>query len=161
MNSDDPYPQGRWETSVFSDLECHDADIARYHLTSMNGAAVQIVYDGDGNRVKKIANGATTQYLVDDLNPTGYPQVAEELTSGAVSRTYTYGLQRISQNQLISSTWTPSFYGYDGLGTVRQLTSTTGAITDTYDYDAFGNKINSTGTTPNNYLYRGWPRSRF
>jgi RHS repeat-associated protein len=30
-----------------------------------------------------------------------------------------------------------------------------GAVTDTYEYDAFGNKINSTGTTPNNYLYRG------
>jgi RHS repeat-associated protein len=29
------------------------------------------------------------------------------------------------------------------------------AVTDTYDYDAFGNKINSTGTTPNSYLYRG------
>jgi RHS repeat-associated protein len=29
------------------------------------------------------------------------------------------------------------------------------AVTDTYDYDAFGNKINSTGTTPNNFLYRG------
>ena len=28
-------------------------------------------------------------------------------------------------------------------------------ITDTYDYDAFGNKVNSTGSTPNNYLYRG------
>jgi RHS repeat-associated protein len=28
-------------------------------------------------------------------------------------------------------------------------------VTDTYDYDAFGNKVNSTGTTPNNYLYRG------
>ena len=29
------------------------------------------------------------------------------------------------------------------------------AITDTYEYDAFGNKINSKGSTPNNYLYRG------
>jgi RHS repeat-associated protein len=28
-------------------------------------------------------------------------------------------------------------------------------VTDTYDYDAFGNKLNSTGSTPNNYLYRG------
>ena len=28
-------------------------------------------------------------------------------------------------------------------------------VTDTYDYDAFGNKINSTGSTPNNFLYRG------
>jgi RHS repeat-associated protein len=28
-------------------------------------------------------------------------------------------------------------------------------VTDSYEYDAFGNKINSTGATPNNYLYRG------
>jgi RHS repeat-associated protein len=27
--------------------------------------------------------------------------------------------------------------------------------TDTYDYDAFGNLIHSTGTTPNNYLFAG------
>lgn len=27
--------------------------------------------------------------------------------------------------------------------------------TVTYEYDAYGNKINSTGTTPNNFLYRG------
>jgi len=124
-------------------------------LVSMNGGAVTIVYDGDGNRVKKIVGGVTTQYLVDDLNPTGYPQVVEELANGAVSRTYTYGLQRISQNQVISNSWTPSFYGYDGFGTVRQLTNSTGTITDTYDYDTFGNKINSTGTTPNSYMYRG------
>jgi RHS repeat-associated protein len=29
------------------------------------------------------------------------------------------------------------------------------ATTDTYEYDAFGNKLSSTGSTPNNYLYRG------
>jgi RHS repeat-associated protein len=28
-------------------------------------------------------------------------------------------------------------------------------VTDTYNYDAFGNQLNSTGSTPNNYLYRG------
>ena len=120
----------------------------------MNAGSVTILYDGVGNRVGKTVNGVTTYYLVDDLNPTGYAQVVEELVAGAVSRQYTYGLQRISENQVISNTWTPSFYGYDGLGTVRQLTNSAGAITDSYDYDAFGNKINSTGTTPNNYLYR-------
>jgi RHS repeat-associated protein len=126
------------------------------NLMSMNGGSVTIVYDGDGNRVAKTVSGVTTRYLVDDLNPTGYVQVVEELsTNGAVQRQYTYGLQRISQNQVISSTWTPSFYGYDGFGTVRQLTNSAGSITDTYDYDAFGNKINSTGNTPNNYRYRG------
>ena len=74
-------------------------------------------------------------------NPTGLPQVMDELTNGAVTRTYTYGLQRIGENQVISNTWTQSFYGYDGMGNVRQLTNAAGAVTDTYEYDAFGNSF--------------------
>jgi RHS repeat-associated protein len=125
-------------------------------LVSMNNGAVQIVYDGFGNRVSKTVNGVTTKYLVeDDVNPTGYPQVFDELTSGAVTRTYTYGLQRIDEEQVVNNAWTTSYYGYDGFGTVRQLTNSAGAVTDTWEYDAFGNVLNHTGTTPNNYLYRG------
>ncbi len=74
------------------------------HLISVNSGAVALVYDGDGNRIAKTVSGVTTQYLVDDLNPTGYPQVIEELVGGSVARTYTYGLQRISENQPISGT---------------------------------------------------------
>jgi RHS repeat-associated protein len=37
----------------------------------------------------------------------------------------------------------------------RRLTNAAGAVTDIYEYDAFGNKVNSTGTTPNEYFYRG------
>jgi RHS repeat-associated protein len=128
---------------------------AENHLMS-TGSTVGLMYDGDGNRVAKSVSGVTTYYLVDDLNPTGYPQVVEELnSSGAVTRQYSYGLQRISQQQAISNTWTPSFYGYDGGGSVRALTNSAGAVTDTYEYDGFGNQISSTGSTPNSYLYRG------
>jgi RHS repeat-associated protein len=35
------------------------------------------------------------------------------------------------------------------------LTDPTGAVTDTYDYDAWGNAVNVTGLTPNLYRYRG------
>jgi RHS repeat-associated protein len=97
----------------------------------------------------------TTQYLVDDLNPTGLPQVVEEVVNGAVTRQYTYGLQRISENQIIANLWTPSFYEYDGGGSVRQLTNSTGQVTDKYEYDAFGHSFTLSGPTPNNYLYRG------
>jgi len=124
------------------------------HLTSMNGGAVTIIYDGDGNRVSKTVGGVTTQYLVDDMNPTGYAQVVEELQGSAVTRQYTYGLQRISQRQFVANAWTASFYGYDGGGNVRNLTNTAGAITDSYEYDAFGNSFTKQGTTPNVYLYR-------
>jgi RHS repeat-associated protein len=140
-------------------------DSENHMLTaSGNGKSVTMIYDAFGNRVAKTVNGVTTQYLVeDDVNPTGYPQVIEELTgpigAGVVTRTYTYGLQRISQllSPAVSgnSTWTPSFYVYDGAGSVRQLTDSTGTVTDEYEYDAYGNSFTKSGTTPNNYLYRG------
>src|SRR5204863_3823956 len=120
-----------------------------------NNGQARLVYDGEGNRVTKIVGSVTTKYLVDDLNPTGYAQVIEEVVNGAVQRKYTYGNSRLSQNQLISSTWTPSFYGYDGMGSVRLLTDSTGTVTDTYDYDAWGSAVNGTGSTPNLYLYQG------
>jgi len=119
--------------------------------------------DAFGNRVSKTVTNTggttTTQYLVeDDVNPTGYSQVLDELTgpigSAAVQRTYTYGLQRITQDQYISG-WALSYYQYDGGGSVRQLTNSVGQVTDSYEYDAFGNSFTKTGTTPNNYLYRG------
>ena len=46
-------------------------------------------------------------------------------------------------------------YLYDGHGSVRQLADENGSVTDTYDYDAFGNLTNSTGNTANNYRYCG------
>jgi len=126
-------------------------------LKSMTAGSISVTiqYDADGNRVAKTVNGVTARYLVDNLSPTHLPQVVEELSSAGVQRSYTYGLQRISQNQLTSNAWTPSFYGYDGGGTVRMLTDSTGTVTDTYDYDAWGNTVNSTGSTSNVYLYRG------
>ena len=47
------------------------------------------------------------------------------------------------------------YYSYDAGNSVRQLFSDTGAITDTYDYDAFGNTVARTGSTVNEFLYRG------
>jgi len=124
-----------------------------YENQLITHAGVTIVYDGDGNRVSGTEGGVTTNYLVDTQNPTGYAQVVDELQSGTVTRTYSYGLERISEGQTLNSAWTPSFYGYDGHGSVRLLTNSAGTVTDTYDYDAFGNLSHQSGTTPNNYLF--------
>src|SRR5262249_35007624 len=123
-------------------------------LSSATGG-IAISYDGDGNRVQETAGGTTTQYLVDDLNPTGYPQVVEEISGGSVQRTYTYGHALISQNRWTCSAWVPSVYGDDGLGSVRFLSDAAGTKTDTYDYDAFGSLIASSTPTPNNYRFTG------
>ncbi len=124
-------------------------------LRSVNGGAVRVVYDGDGNRASKTVGGVTTRYLVDDLSPTGYSQVVEELVADSVQRTYTYGNRLISQSQQRDGGRQVSFYGHDGHGNVRFLTDGEGVVTDTYAYDAFGILTSSTGTTPNNYLFNG------
>jgi RHS repeat-associated protein len=62
---------------------------------------------------------------------------------------------RVSQRQNISGTWTTGYYGYDGFGTTRQLLDGAGVVTDTFAFDGFGNLVARTGTTPNQYLYRG------
>jgi RHS repeat-associated protein len=131
------------------------------HLVQQGG--ITFTYDGDGNRVSKTVAGITTTYLVDTQNPTGYAQVLQErfnvIGPGEISHTYVYGLERISENRLYftgQQTLSQTFYfTYDGHGSVRALTDPTGAVTDTYDYDAFGNLIHSTGSTPNNHLFAG------
>jgi RHS repeat-associated protein len=138
------------------------------HLIQKGG--VTIVYDGDGNRVAKTVAGVMTRYLVDTLNPTGYAQViAEEFANTANSAAYVYGLERISKAYYSDQFTGPRgfrYYVYDGHGSARALTDTSGNVTDTYDYDAFGNLVHSTFTSvpplgstvapsPNNYLYSG------
>jgi RHS repeat-associated protein len=130
------------------------------HHVTQRGNARQYILDSDADRM--VSLDLLRRYaqlhelsLVDDLNPTGHAQVMDEIVGGVVQREYTYGLQRISQYQVIGNLWTPSFYVYDGAGSVRQLANAAGAVTDTYEYDAFGVTLSHTGTMPNNYMYRG------
>jgi RHS repeat-associated protein len=124
-------------------------------LVSKDGGAVVVQYDCDGNRVAKTVGGVTTRYLVDDLNPTGYLQVLEEVSGGAVLTRYTYGDRIVSQTRNVSATAATSYYGFDAHGNITFLTDEAGAVTDAYDYDAWGNLVASTGSTPNTRLYVG------
>src|SRR2546427_971007 len=117
----------------------------------LGGGTAGMVYDGDGNRVAESVGLTTTKYLEDTENPTGLPQVLDETVNGSVTRTYAYGLDRVSENQLNGSTWTPSFYGYDGHDNVRFLTNPSRSVTNSYQFDAFGRLIPTTGSTPNNF----------
>src|SRR5207244_4691839 len=51
-------------------------------LNRSGGGSLSVVYDGDGNRVSKTVGTVTTQYLVDDRNPTRNAQVLEEIAGG-------------------------------------------------------------------------------
>jgi RHS repeat-associated protein len=65
---------------------------------------------------------------------------------------YIYGDDLLSQKRPGTGT---GFYHYDGQMSVRQLTDSTGVVTDTYTYDAFGTLLATTGATENRFLYSG------
>jgi RHS repeat-associated protein len=153
--STDTYDANGNTTATDGKTYAYDAD---NRLTSQNGGQVQIVYDGDGNRVSESVGGVKTEYLVDTLNPTGYAQVLEEIDNGSVVLRYAYGSDLISQSLKTGSSWQTSFYGYDGHGSVRFLTDSAGLVTDRYDYEAFGNLVHQEGNTSNKYLYSGEQR---
>ncbi|MDP0499535.1 MAG: hypothetical protein Q7P63_05480 [Verrucomicrobiota bacterium JB022] len=94
--------------------------------TTGSGEVIDVSYDDYGDRFAKTVGDATTYYLVDRNNLTGYSQVLEELVedftgSLTVEKVYAFGHDLISQTQLRSNAWETSYYLYDGLGTVRAL----------------------------------------
>ncbi|MEN8445277.1 MAG: RHS repeat-associated core domain-containing protein, partial [Cyanobacteria bacterium J06555_13] len=79
-------------------------------------------------------------------------------TLSGLTRLYTHGDDLISQSRITGgnpSNASVDTYLYDGLGSVRALTTATGTTSDTYTYLAFGELDNQNGTTANNYLYTG------
>jgi RHS repeat-associated protein len=70
----------------------------------------------------------------------------------AVTCTYTWGDALLAQDQLTGTNWQASLPLHDAHG---HLTDLSGNVTDSYDYDAFGNLIARAGSTPNNHLYTG------
>ncbi|MGJ8678289.1 MAG: RHS repeat-associated core domain-containing protein, partial [Akkermansiaceae bacterium] len=128
----------------------------------VGGKTILLSYDADGNRVsKQVLDTASAtfserehHYLVDTNNHTGYAQVAEERDgSGFLTRVNHYGHDLVATDFITEGY--QRYYQYDGLGSVRALSDGNGDVTDEYTYDAFGILIDTTGSTPNDYLYTG------
>ncbi len=141
--------------------ETLDSDLTEYMYTDQNRMVQAEVttagitntttyeYDANGIRIRKTELGDTTDFIVDSNRD--YAQVLVEASNDANYVQYTYGDDLISQNRVGAT----SFYLYDGLGSTRGLSDAAGAITDRYDYEAFGAVLNSEGATENTYLFTG------
>ncbi len=110
---------------------------------SVNGT-ITYSYNGIGDRLSQTVNGVPTNYIL-DLNA-GLTQVLSDGTN-----TYTYGLVRISQQR----GGTPDYFLSDALGSVRQMTDQTGAITYTQMYDPYGMVTATSGTSQTDYSFTG------
>ena len=107
-------------------------------------------YEPDGLRIKLEESTGTKNFIWDEQS-----YLAEANASNDIQVTYTnepnqYG-NLISQRRAS----TTSYHHYEALGSTRELTDASETITDTYSYDAWGNTITSTGTTPNPFQWTG------
>ncbi len=107
-------------------------------------------YDALGFLVSQTVNGQVTNNLID---PTGLGNVFSQTNgNGGLQAHYTYGLGLVSQ---VNSLNASAYYSFDLTGNTTQLTGAGGAVLNTYSYLPFGQKIVTTGATPNPFTYVG------
>ncbi len=106
-------------------------------------------YNADGIRTSQTIDGVETEFVVDSNRD--YAQVLEEIVDDTSVVKYSYGHDLLSQERSGNT----SFYHYDGLGSTRGLSDASGVLTDSYNYEAFGELLNQTGSTENTYLFTG------
>ena len=95
---------------------------AENRMVSYTPSGTTYTYDGNGQRVQKIANGVTTTYVYD-----AFGKLAAEYTSG------TYPIPPC----------TLCYLSTDHLGSTRMVTDRNGALISLHDYLPFGEEINS------------------
>jgi len=119
-------------------------------VTLPGETTVTYLYDIEGNRIMRVTSSAVVRY-VNELNG-GLSQVLmEKDDSGTILGVYTYGNDLVKMRR----DSTDSYYLYDGLGSVRQVTDSAKDVTDSYIYEAFGGLVASSGSTENTRKFTG------
>jgi RHS repeat-associated protein len=104
-------------------------------------------YDGLGRRIEKVANGQTKRYIYD-----GEDILLEYDGSNVLQARYTHG-PGIDEPIAVTKGSSTYFYHQDGLGTVTDLTDSSGVTAKSYAYDAYGNILESPGSVEQPYTY--------
>ena len=129
----------------------YDTENRLVRVTDASNANIeQYTYDWEGNRIQKISENGTVNYIV-DTNCQYAQVIAETDENGNLLTWYTRGDELIS----LERAGEKRYYFYDGHGSVRMLADENNSVTDTYEFDAFGNLTARTGVTENAYLYCG------
>ena len=108
----------------------------RLRTTTLGSTTTTYTYDGDDKRVQASTGNSSSSKtnFVWDVS-FGLPQVVRENNgSGSLLRRYVYGDRRIS----LTSSSNTTYYHYDPLGSVANMTSSSGSRRWTYSYEPFG-----------------------
>ncbi len=110
-------------------------------ITYPSSATNSFAYNGEDLRTQKVDSSGTKNYVCDGDSP-----ASPVLKDGAA--VYTLGLSERRGT-------TSKFLHADALGSTRGITDSTQTVTDSMLYDAFGNTLSRTGTTPTPFGFVG------
>lgn len=121
------------------------------NLISVAGSFnAQYQYDGQGNRRKSIVNGTEKRYVLDIL---GMSKVLMETdNSNTPQNYYIYGLGLISRIDANNNT---NYYHYDFRGSTIAMTDANENITHKYEYNDFGQVVQTDEADFNPYRFVG------
>ena len=116
-----------------------------------SGGTVSFKYDPFGRRIQKVftqnSTTTTTDYAYD-----GDDTIEETDQNGNLLAKYAR-TENIDEPLAESRSGTLSYYEADGLGSITSLTSSVGAIANSYTYDSYGKLTNSSGSLMNPFRY--------
>ncbi len=137
-------PGNEWTTNTW------DGENRLTRALLPSGIVDSFTYSGDGLRVQKQDSAGTTNHVWDGQNI-----LLETNASDVINVVYT--LAPSLYGNLISQSrgMVDSFYFFDALTSVRQLTSTMGLVTDSYLFDSYGNTLLANGATTNSFRFAG------
>jgi RHS repeat-associated protein len=113
------------------------------------GSGVTFKYDPFARRIEKVSPTFTSIFAYDGDN-----LIETVNSSGSVVSRYA-DTQNIDEPLAELRSSTTSYYEADGLGSVTSLTSSAGAVANTYTYDSYGNLTASSGSVANPFSYTG------
>jgi RHS repeat-associated protein len=121
-----------------------DSDNQLIRVSGAEGTS-EFEYDGLGNLVAVVKDGARMEYLID---PAGYGDLVSEYdATGSLQKRYEYGNGLLSQNG--------EFFTFDGNGNTAELLAQDGEKLNHYVYEPFGTPLYRAETNKTDFQFVG------
>ena len=101
------------------------------------------------------AKGYTLTEYINDINRENTEVLAEYGADEKVRQAYTYGESGIGERISVDKSEESSYYLYDGRNSVTGILTETANLTNSYQYDPYGNLTSGTADGVNYYGYNG------
>ena len=101
------------------------------------------------------AKGYTLTEYINDINRENTEVLAEYGADEKVRQAYTYGESGIGERISVDKSEESSYYLYDGRNSVTGILTETANLTNSYQYDPYGNLTSGTADGVNYYAYNG------